>query len=375
MKRTNHRLVLFVLILSLWNASSLWASHYRGGTVRWESLNSAAPYQIRVTFTTGWRVGVGGSVSGVNWDGGTATGGGTTTIFSNSEFIINEQVYTVTYATAGNKTINWTGCCRISNPPLQNNPDGTWELETVINVGAGNTSPFTYNPIIIEAPAGITTTYKLPGVDTDFDSNFEFDSIQFRQGVASEFSDNTGGSGMPGIVSLASDGTLTITPGGTNDNRLYNVWVMVEDYNPDGSGPKTKIPIDFLIQVTAVTNQSATITDPTSPETIDNPLGFCSEFDFTAEDPEGDTITITAINDIDGLEYSTTLLQAGPPRRVRLDGSVNPVASNIDQTGVQFPIFFRIHDDGGILGHDIFTHVTINIIETQKDPLFHGSPF
>src|SRR5205823_10947716 len=102
-----------------------------------------------------------------------------------------DTTITHTYPAAGTFTVAIDSCCRVSpvpsTPPFGinahiNNPDGGYRVETVVNVGTGNSSPVSALPPIILCPINALCSFRVPGADPNADP------LRFRLSTASEAS-------------------------------------------------------------------------------------------------------------------------------------------------------------------------------------------
>lgn len=197
-----------------------------------------------------------------------------------------------TYAAPGTYTAFIDSCCRLSAPQHINNPNGNYRVETVVNVGSGNSSPFTVVPPIVTCDFNITCQFPILANDPDGDP------LRFRLATSAEskLAQPLGAIVDPitGIYSVATGG-LPVNPLG---NTYYSTQVVVEDL--DGSGnAKSKVAVDFFIQLTDSPSNPPTFPghDPTTPTLVSAPPGTPISFVVTAHagDPN-EPVTLNVLN-------------------------------------------------------------------------------
>src|SRR5438093_4883819 len=239
-----------------------------------------------------------------------------------------------TYPAAGTYTVAAIdSCCRIS-PVLFSgtnahiyNPDGGYRVETVVNVGTGNSSPVTALPPIILYPINALCSFRVPGVDPDGDPlHFRLSSAQEPSSFvpASACAPSTfcqpGPPFAPNAASISSTGLYTwdthgATLGAAGFNTLYSTQVTIEDLDAAGN-VKSKVAVDFFIQLVPVevcgdgidNDGDGVIDQNCNPPRFNNPVTApaCGStttvktedtFNFTvqASDPDpGQTVTLNA---------------------------------------------------------------------------------
>lgn len=206
-----------------------------------------------------------------------------------------------TYAVTGNFTAFTDSCCRISasegvNEHV-NNPDGSYRVETVINVGTTNDSAISVLPPIVRCPIDTLCRFQVPVTDPDNDP------VRFRLSTSAEATGFAGfvQPGPPDAPNAASiDPTTGIytweTTGATRatnpaNNTLYSTQVTIED-------PTSKAALDFFIQLAPPDPTPPVITPPPgSPPVCGRTelftVGNTKSFDVLASDPDaGDTVTL-----------------------------------------------------------------------------------
>lgn len=147
-----------------------------------------------------------------------------------------DTTITHTYPSSGNFTAAIDSCCRISavagsNTHI-NNPDGNYRVETLVNVGAGNSSPVSALPPIVLCPQNGLCSFTVPGADPNGDP------LNFRLSTSAEASSfgftEPGPPFAPNAASINSTGLYTwdttgATLGSPGSNTLYSTQVTIED--------------------------------------------------------------------------------------------------------------------------------------------------
>ncbi|WP_018275935.1 putative Ig domain-containing protein [Teredinibacter turnerae] len=145
--------------------------------------------------------------------------------------------------------IRWTSGDRISE--LENNADGRWNIQTLVNTSNGNLAPKIDLPIIYEVPQlqsdGVSTlqSYTFPVTSTDPNA----DKMRFR--LATE--DELGGAGLgyvnpTGFTINTNSGVVTWNDSGTLTPGLYSAGIVVEDVQADGT-VISKSHVDFILDL------------------------------------------------------------------------------------------------------------------------------
>lgn len=179
-----------------------------------------------------------------------------------------------TYASTGSFVAYIDSCCRISSldPPNAhiNNPDGEYRVETLVNAGAGNSSPVSSLPPIVTCPENGMCSFQVPASDANGDQ------LSYRLSTSSEAGGSSGflqpGSPYaPNQATISPSGVYTWNTSGAKVgpqgyNTLYSTQVTIQDLDSSGN-VKSKIAVDFFIQlVPSVAGQPPqfTLTTPTS---------------------------------------------------------------------------------------------------------------
>ncbi len=290
---------LFLLLLLFFGVSfSASASHFRGGSVTWQDIELDADGQrndATIRVVTAWGSFDSAITLNITPSVGTITqvsesiiniGGNydlKTTEFQVKDLDLNTQ-YLISYAS----------CCRIG--VLQNNANGSWDIQAVIFLKDDNLASKIDLPILYDIP-------QIEGDGTTVLSDFVFnvntadpnaDQIRFRLANTSEMG---GGSNPVGFTINANTGIVTWIGSGTLVAGLYSVGVIAEDIDSTGA-VKSKSGADFILdlQNKAGVQFSATGGIPSSNTIIVN-KGDTFSFGVTSTTS---TITSASLGDLSG---------------------------------------------------------------------------
>jgi hypothetical protein len=259
---------------------------------------------------------------------------------------------THTYSTPGNYLAFTDSCCRISslfagNAHI-NNPDGGYRVETVVNVGTGNSPPASTLPPIVVCPTDDVCQFFIPAGDANGDR------LRFRLSTSGEAS-SFGPFNQPGppfaanSPSIDTQGLYTwnttgATLGPTGTNTLYSSQVAIEDLDPSGQ-VKSKSALDFLIQLVPRIGVPPTLNLPptiTCPGTQTLVVGDTLTITISASDADsGQTVQINVVGLPLGAMMNPALPLVGNP--VSSTFSWTPTA---DQVGTTVVIFTARDDTG-----------------------------
>ncbi len=290
---------LFLSLLLFFGISfSAGASHFRGGSITWQDVELDADGQrndATIRVVTAW----GSFTSPINLNitpsAGTVTqisesiiniGGAydlKTTEFQVKDLDLNTQ-YLVSYASGA----------RIGN--LQNNANGSWNIQAVIFLKDDNLASKIDLPILYDIP-------QFQGDGTTVLSDFVFnvntadpnaDQIRFRLANSSEMG---GGSNPAGFTINANTGIVTWAGSGTVTPGLYSVGVIAEDIDSTGA-VKSKSGADFILDIQNKAGVQFTTTGgiPTSNTIVVN-KGDTFSFGVTSATS---TITSASLGDLSG---------------------------------------------------------------------------
>jgi hypothetical protein len=259
-----------------------------------------------------------------------------------------------TYSAPGEYTAFMDSCCRIST--LQNNRDGEFRTETLVNVGSGKSSPMSSVPPIVQVADNTLVQFQVPAADRNGDP------ITFRLATSDEaggaFSDYV----QPPGLSISSTGLITwdirdsVLPN-VHVGQLWTTQVMVEAHDSQGA-VISKIPIDFLLQVVGSTSPPPAFDQiPTQP--INVLAGQTVTFTVQASDVNlADHVELTALNPPTGMTFTEVGDSENP---VTLRAVWTPTA---EQRGQTFVITFQATD--AVTGLATTASVTINTLTVNN---------
>lgn len=302
--------------------SDVSASHYRFGNISW---TPGTGNTINFTVQQAWRssafgnptVGTIVSTESLNMGDGNFVTISLTVLSVNvpEDWFFGEYTFTYTYAAPGNYTVYYESCCRISG--MQNNGDGSYRVETIANVGSGNSAPLVTVPIILNMPQGQPgATYQIFAVDPNGDN------IQFRFATVAE-----GQGTQPSGLTVSSSGLLTFNTTATTIGQIYSTIIVVEDL--DGSNNvKTKIMADFIIKMIDP-NIAPPVFGVNAPAEGSILNASCSQpFTFSIDATGVGTLTIAAV----GVPLGSTFTPPLPVSGAQSVASVfnwTPTSSNV----------------------------------------------
>jgi hypothetical protein len=271
---------------------------------------------------------------------------------------------THTYPTTGNFLAFTDSCCRISavdSPNAHiNNHDGGYRVETLVNVGTGNSSPVSALPPIVVCPISALCSFFVPAADPNSDP------VRFRLSLPAEASSVTsfvqpGPPNAPNAAAINSATGLytwdttgaTLAPAGFN--TLYSTQVTIMDLDSAGN-VKSKVAVDFLIQLVPLTPPLPVFDHPPTPA-CGSPLiavvGGTISFVVQASIP---SVTKTASLNAVGLPFGATMTPALP-------ATGNPISSTFSWTPTTaqvgaFVVTFEARDNPG---QQVLCSVTIQV--------------
>lgn len=228
-----------------------------------------------------------------------------------------------------------------------NNPDGSYRVETVINVGSTNVSPISALPPIVRCPIDALCSFQVPVTDPDNDPvRFRLSTSTEAAGSASFVQPGPPHAPNPATIDPTTgmytwDTTGATRAGNPANNTLYSTQVAVED-------PTSKAALDFSIQLVPP--------DPTPPA-ITPPPGFPALCGRTELFAVGDTKSFDVlVSDPDASEIVTLNIAALPVGAIMapsLPVTGNPVSSTFswapqpEQSGRHVVTFSASSSAGG----------------------------
>ncbi len=342
--------IVFLLfsVLTLFSTEESYATHFRYGHLTWQKLSgNTVQFKLVNAFRRNGYVGTAG-------DGFPAVGDvieehiGTTTLdFGDGDNtpVLEYKVISIdvsnnwllgqalepgsttkttidhTYPSSGPWTAEINSCCRTSGE--QNNPDGDYQVSTIVETASGNTSPGSSLPAIVNLIQSATASFFVPGADPDPST-----TLKWRLASSSEagtgFDQPTAGSEdltVNNLTGLVSWNTLAAVLGG-----LYSCQIIIEDYDAVTGALKTQVAVDFLILIVECDPDNVSpafvAPSPTCGSTIPATVGSPVSFTVTASD--ADAADIVSLNS-GGVPSGATLTPGLPS-----DG--NPISTTFDWT-------------------------------------------
>lgn len=279
------KVLLLSLCLFLVSALEAEASHFRYGNISWKVVNgTTVEYKVSLAFRSAYfgDPAVGTTLTPdltfYHGDGTSRDIEITVTSKSPAEgWFYGEGSFTKTYSDPnGTYTAYFESCCRIGD--LQNNANQDYRVETVVNLGTGNTSPVSTLPPIINLSEGsASATFSIPGSDPDGDA------LSFSLTPSAQM--GNGSSNPSGFSVDASTGVATFNTVGTTIGDFYNASVTISDNNG------ARIAVDFLIKIATSSNPPVFVAPtPANGTTFTIDVGQALNFDVKAEDPDVDDV-------------------------------------------------------------------------------------
>ncbi|HEY8518949.1 MAG TPA: putative Ig domain-containing protein [Gammaproteobacteria bacterium] len=348
---------LLILILSAFALPHVAeASHFRGGLITWQPADIDGDGEVddvKITVKTAWGSFhdiIGFAVTPAFPSGYSQVGSEEFTYVNGTSITNAEYTLKVTQLQALNLDPNtsylvrFTGSARISN--LRNNADGSWNIQTIINLSGGNKAPQIEMPIILDVPRknsdGTTLT------DWTFDLNStdpNADAVRYRMADSGEMGGGTNPTGLSidpvtGLITWAGSGTATV--------GLYSAGFVVEDLENDGVTVRSKTHVDLILNLVDDSASDYTV-DPRVPKTrnVVVPKGEVFEFDIT-----GAAIDTTSLGSLQG-----TLTE---PTDNHFRFEPGDIGSGLDPG--TYPVTFDVQEGG-----KASSYLTINFIVPDPD--------
>jgi hypothetical protein len=346
--------LLFLLVTFLPNESK--ATHFRYGNISWTWNNGKT-----VTFhvTQSWRrtyfpgpPNLGSVISATSMDFGDGQSAPinltVTAVNTTEDWVYGEATMTHTYANNGTFTASFTSCCRIST--LQNNHDQTFLVESIVDIGNGNSSPVSSMPPIINVAVNQIDHFQLAASDPDGNV------LSYRLATPAEMG---AGCVQPNNISInPTTGVVTYNTAGTAVNQLYNASFVVSDGH-------ASIWVDVLLKIVAQSTppQFDYSITPANNTHYDVQPGQTVSFSVKALDiTPSDPVTLQAL----GLPAGASIVPALPLTGNPVTTSFNwtPTVANLGSRVVNFVA----QDQNGI---QTSTSVTITV---SLNPVFNVPP-
>jgi hypothetical protein len=279
-----------------------------------------------------------------------------------------------TYPQPGNYTASGASCCRIlpffEGDAHINNPGGTYRVETVVNVGTGNTSPVSTLPPIVVCPIGAVCSFFVPAGDANGDR------LRYRLSTSQEASGGPlfvqpGPGAAPHAAGITANGlyswdTTGATLGPPGSATYYSTQVVVEDLDTAGN-PKSKVAVDFLIRLVPKVGDPPVFNTP--PEIVCGStrsvvVGQTTTATVSASDADaGQSVELNVV----GLPLGATMTPGVP-----LFG--NPISSLFSWTAIEANvgtnvIIFTARDS---TGQQSLCSLTVNVLPRALEGLMTG---
>ena len=349
---------ILLLLMSFLPKESL-ATHFRYGDITWNWVNGKT-----VTFhvTQSWRrsyfpgpPNVGTVISATNLDFGDATAQvpiniTVTTVNTTEDWVYGEATITHTYANNGTYTALFANCCRLSS--LLNNHDQNFQVETIVNIGSGISSPVSSMPPLIALQTGLAPA-KFQLIASDPNGRV----LSYRLATPTEM----GGTALvqpTGISINPTTGMVSFPTTGLAIGNIYNASFVVSD-------GLASIWVDVILQIVAQStapsfNYSIT---PANGFTYNVQPGQNVNFSVNAYDMlSTDPVTLQALGLPSGVVLTPLLPQTGNP--VQTNFSWTPTLAQLGSRLVNF-----VATD--INGVQTSTSVTITV---SLNPVFDVPP-
>ncbi|NDK57261.1 T9SS type A sorting domain-containing protein [Pontibacter fetidus] len=317
----------FLITILILSATMAQASHFRYGNVSWRWVSGNT---VEFKISQSWRYTAFYAEQGqlVN-PGDFNFGDGThaaiqlevTAVNKTDDWMYGEAILTKTYSSAGNFTANFTGCCRVGE--LKNNPEGSWNLQTIVTIGNGNSAPVTTLPAIVNLPhSKPDAAFRMPVTDPDGDA------LTFRLANQQEMG---GGVNPEGLSVNSSTGIVSFGTAGKTAGDLYNAAITVTDSRG------ASVTTDFVIKITEqstppVFDYSITPANQTVYQVVP---GQQLKFTVKAHDSDpADKVTLQATGLPSGAALTPALPVANNP--VQSNFSWTPTADNLGVHVINF---------------------------------------
>ncbi len=357
------------------------ATHFRFGQVNWKPADSGPANAVDFSITLGYRrtffsgsapdgypqPGDVISVDPLSFGDSSSTSlSATVTDYNTDEdWLLAKANVSHTYASAQDylayiESGNRLSPCSAGNAHF-NNPDGTYRVETTVDVGTGNSSPVSCLPPVVRCPAGEPCSFQIPTSDNDGDT------LSFRLSTAGESDVVT----QPGAGNSCTGGTASVSgtglyswnsagcslASGSCTRTFYSTQATMEESTGDA-----KAAIDFLIQlVDCDSSDLPPEYDPSTPcgQTLTTTPGQAVSFDIIAFDND----------DLDLIGMSSACAPLGSSTTPPLPQSGNPAISEFEWTPGMADIGQHVMTFSAVdsCGQQTLCPVTIDVSEEVCD--------
>jgi hypothetical protein len=322
-------------------------SHDRSGQLSWQrTATNTAEFHATAGIRRSWfgtpNVGDTVSFEAIYFGDGASSDSDFTVeaVNATNDWILVEKTVTHAYAGAGPYTAYFGGCCRLSTPQHINNPDQSFQAETIVNF-ATTANPTTSLPPIVDCPLNANCTFQIVAV------NPANQPMRFRFSTATEAGDSSfhqpGPPEAPTAATISAGGQSSWNTTGaqlntdpTTPDTYYSTQVMIEALDTGGN-VVTKSPVDFFIRLSTSSNRPPTFTAPTRPDgtafTIGIQIGNYLALPIHATDPDtGDVVTLAVLNQPSGSHFTPPT----PAQTVATTITWTPGAADLGQHVLNF---------------------------------------
>lgn len=356
------------------------ASHFRGGSITWQAMDldgDGNKNDVRLIVKTAWRPdsislatlssSPALTITRISEEPRVCVGPGTTVIApancaaqAGTDYALTTTLFEAHDLNPDTRyTIAFNSSARISN--LQNNADGSWNIQTTVYLKDGNLAPKVDLPIIIEVPMlqddGVGGTTALPSWTFDISSSDpNADKLRYRLADQSELGCTSGSCGYtnpPGLSINPNTGLLTWTNSGNlTAGHLYSGGIVAEDVDAFGAA-KSKTHVDFILRLE---NKAAVNFDPVTDIDPAGPGTFPETRNVRVDKGDSYTFTITASNvDTTSLGSLQGTLTEGPANTF----TFTPGGPGTGLVPGSYPITFQVADQTNVRSD---AYVVINFI-------------
>ncbi len=305
--------------LNVVDAKPAQASHFRATQLTWHATGTANQVEFHASVSARRSFygspNVGSTIQPVTLDYGDGTSDApaftVTFVDAANDYVIAEAHVTKTYSGLGPWNALITSCCRLGGPQHINNPDGSFQAATIVNLAATTASPVSSISPIVDCPKNAVCSFQVPATDPDsqalrwrFATSAEADGFSFVQPGPPHATNAATINATTGQYSWNTTGATLSSSGDT----FYSTQVMVE--NLVGGTVVTKTPVDFFIRLSdaANTNQAPQFTSPTPADgtVINATVGSPVSFNTAASDPDAaDTVILGMLGRPASATYNT----------------------------------------------------------------------
>ncbi len=330
------------------------ATHFRYGNISWTNVSgNTVVFKIqqswRASYPWGQPIAVGNTIN-ISGSAPFNFGDGSplvsiiltiTSVNGPEDWFYGEATIVKTYASPGVRTAFWQSGDRIST--LQNNADGAYRVETVVNVGAGNSSPLAnINPIVNLAVGNPTASFLIPALDPNGGT------LAFTLANALQAAGGNPYVQPAGLSVNGSTGVVSFSTFGKTVGHLYTTQIIISDGT-------ARTALDFIIRIVPAGNPPVFVYPPTPPNgsTLTVVVGNTLTFDLQASDPDVQLVTLSGAGVPVGVSFTPALGTAANP--VNSQFSWTPTLAQVGS----YIVSFQAQDAVGL---SALTNVTIQVI-------------